>query len=223
MTSPQYQQGFTLIEVLVAMACSSLMIAALYQVFHSQQRSFMKQDDVTEMQQNLRAGIYLMTKDLRSAGFDPNKTAKAGFVSNFDPAVFDTDINYAVDTNVIAFTIDDDGDGNIQANDNEQIAYRLQDNNLERFSVSRDAWEPIANNIDALNFVYLDSSGNVTLLPTDFKAVEVSLLVRTGDKDLHYTNTQIFRNKQGVDICPDCNNDNYHHRLLSTTIRIRNL
>jgi len=213
MTRLQHQQGFTLIEVLVAMVCSSLMIAALYQVFHSQQRSFMKQDDVTEMQQNLRAGLYLMTRDIRSAGFAPIKSdpvdpyaftqATAGFETNFDPAIFENDINYAEDTNVIAFTMDDDGDGIIQANDNEKIAYRLQGNNLERFSVSRNAWEPIANNIDALNFVYLDSDGNVTVVPTEFKAVEVSLLVRTGDQDLKYTNTQIFRNKQGVDICPD--------------------
>jgi type IV pilus assembly protein PilW len=223
MTGPQHQQGFTLIEVLVAMVCSSLMIAALYQVFHSQQRSFMKQDDVTEMQQNLRAGLYLMTKDILSAGFDPNKTANAGFVTDFDPAIFDTDIDYTLDTNIIAFTMDADGDGIIQANDNEQIAYRLQDNNLERFSVSRNAWEPIANNIDALNFVYLDSDGNVTINPTAFKAIEVSLLVRTGDKDLKYTNARSYKNKQGADICPACNNDHYRHRLLSTTIRIRNL
>jgi type IV pilus assembly protein PilW len=223
MTGPQHQQGFTLVEVLVAMVCSSLMIVALYQMFHSQQRSFMRQEDVTEMQQNLRAGLYMMARDIRSAGFDPNRTANAGFVSDFNPAVLDPVINYAADTNIIAFTIDDDGDGSIQANDNEQIAYRVKNNNLERFSVTRNAWEPIANNIDALNFVYLDKDGNVTVDPAGFKAVEVSLLVRTGDQDPKYTNTQIFKNKQEVDICPDCNNDNYRHRLLSTTIRIRNL
>ena len=223
MTGPQQQQGFTLIEVLVAMVCSTLIITALYQMFHSQQKSFMKQEDVTEMQQNLRAGIYLLTKDIRSAGFDPNKTAKAGFVTEFDPSIFDGPINYALDTNRMAFTIDADGDGAIQANDNEQIAYRLEGDRLERFSFANNLWEPIADNIVVLNFVYLDKDTAPTTILSDFKAVQISLLVRTGEKDTKYKDPRPYRNMQGLDICPECNTDHYRHRLLSTTIRIRNL
>jgi type IV pilus assembly protein PilW len=217
------RQGFSLIEVLVAMACSSIVMAALYQMFHSQQRAYLKQDDITEMQQNLRAGIYLITKDIRSAGFDPTKSANAGFVTDFPDDILATDINYATDTDIIAFTIDDNGDSMIQANNNEQIAYRLSNNNLERYNWTQMAWEPIANNIDALNFVYLDSNGAITGNPNNIRSIEVSLLVRTGDKDHHYTNTQDYTNKQGTNICPSCANDNFRRRLLATTIHIRNL
>jgi type IV pilus assembly protein PilW len=219
------REGFSLIEVLIAMACSSIVVAALYQMFHSQQKSYLQQDDIAEMQQNLRAGLYLMTKDIRTAGFDPTGLANAGFVTDFEAPneIFDPDVNYAVDTNVIAFTIDDDGDGNIQANDNEQIAYRLNNNNLERYSASRASWEPIANNVDALNFVYLDSDGNVTVITDNIHSVEVTMLVRSNDKDIKYINKKTYKNKQDEEICPLCTNDNYRRRLLLTTIRVRNL
>jgi type IV pilus assembly protein PilW len=218
------RQGFSLIEVLVAMACSSIVIAALYQMFYSQQKSYLQQDDIAEMQQNLRAGLYLMTKDIRSAGFDPTRLANAGFVTNFaEPhEIFSPAINYAADTNVIAFTIDDDGDGMIEANDNEQIAYRLKDDNLQIYSTSRATWDSIADHVDALNFVYLNSDGLVTGTPTDISSVEVTMLVRTGEKDNEYTNTKTYKNKRDDEICPLCANDNYRRRLLSTTIRLRN-
>ena len=220
------RQGFSLIEVLVAMACSSIVIAALYQMFHSQQKSYMQQDEIAEMQQNLRAGLYLMTKDIRSAGFDPTRLSNAGIVTNFfspPNAVFGPDIDYATATDIIAFTIDNNENGSIQANDNEQIAYRLNNNNLERYSALQATWESIADNVDALNFVYLDSDGLVTGIPNNIRSVEVTILVRTGDKDNNYKNTKTYKNKRDEEICPLCANDNYRRRLLSTTIRIRNL
>lgn len=217
-----HRQGFSLIEVLVAMACSAIVIVGVYQMFHSQQQSYLRQDEVVEMQQNLRAGMNLMTKDIRFAGFDPTNLANTGFVVDFPNGIFATDIDYSNDTNIIAFTIDDSEDGIIQVNDKEQIAYRLNNNNLERHSASRSAWEPISDNIDALNFVYLDEDGVVTGNPVNFRSIEVSLLVRARKKDLKYTNKNIYQNKQGTNICPSCANDHYRRRLLSTTINIRN-
>ena len=73
------QNGFSLIEIMVAMAISSIVITAMYEIFYSQQRSYINQDQVAEMQQNLRAGSYLMTKEIRSAGFDPTRSAIFGY------------------------------------------------------------------------------------------------------------------------------------------------
>jgi type IV pilus assembly protein PilW len=220
------QNGFSLIEIMVAMAISSIIITAVYEIFYSQQRSYLDQDQVAEMQQNLRAGLYLMTKEIRSAGFDPTRTlnADAGFVTDFKApdSIFNPDINYAVDKNIIAFTIDDNGDGIIQSNDAEQIAYQLKNNALERYSATRKQWEQVANNIDALDFVYLDQSGAITTNPANIRAIEISLLVKTGKKDKTYKNTQVYQNKQGQNICLSCSNDNYRRRLLSTTVYVRN-
>jgi type IV pilus assembly protein PilW len=176
------------------------------------------------MQQNLRAGLYLMTKEIRSAGFDPNRTANAGFVTDFTPDdVFNPDINYAIDKNIIAFTIDNDGNGSIQSTlDTERIAYRLNNNELQRYSAARNQWETVVNNIDALDFVYLDRNGAITANPANIRAIEISLLVKTGKKDKTYSNTHVYQNKQGQNICPTCSTDNYRRRLLSTTVYIRN-
>src|SRR5262250_4033578 len=66
------QSGFTIIEVIVAMAISSVLITAVYQTFHSQQRSYTMQNEAAAMEQNLRGSLYLLTKELRSAGYNPN-------------------------------------------------------------------------------------------------------------------------------------------------------
>jgi type IV pilus assembly protein PilW len=222
-----YYKGFSLIEILISIAISSIIIIVIYQLFDNQQRVYLTQDHVVKMQQNLRAGLYLMTKELRTAGFDPLDTGRFGFVSDFDPPndIFAQDIDYAVDDNIIAFTIDDNEDGIIQANDNEQIAYRLNtsNNTLERYSATRKQWEPMAVNVDALNFVYLDRNGNIATNPANIHAIEITILVKTKEKDFHYTNTQTYQNKRGKNICPTCTNDHYRRRLLTTTVRVRNL
>lgn len=219
-------RGFSLIEILIAVAISSIMITAIYQLFHSQKSSYLIQDQVAEMQQNLRAGLFLMTKEIRSAGYDPTSSGNFGFVSDFAAPndILSTNIDYATDSNIIAFTIDDDEQGDFDANDNELIAYRLNTslNTLERYMWTDNAWKTVATNVDALDFVYLDANGNVTTTPGNFQAVQLTLLVRTGNEDAQYNNTEVYLNKQGDNICSGCTNDHHRHRLLSTTIRIRN-
>ncbi|MBW2058342.1 MAG: prepilin-type N-terminal cleavage/methylation domain-containing protein [Deltaproteobacteria bacterium] len=60
--------GFTLIELIVAMAVAGIVLAGAYEVFRAQQRTYMAQDQVAEMQQNARAAMNLLTKDLRMVG-----------------------------------------------------------------------------------------------------------------------------------------------------------
>src|SRR5262245_40311431 len=80
------QHGFTVIEVMVAMAIASVLITAVYQTFHSQQRSYLMQSGTAAMQQNLRGGMYLMNRELRSSGYNPLKmiTNYVSFVTGFD-------------------------------------------------------------------------------------------------------------------------------------------
>ena len=217
------QRGFTLLELVITMAISSVVVAAIYQFFYSQQRTYLTQNQVVEMQQNLRAAVYLMTRELRSAGFDPTRAANAGFVTSFPEPNNLFVINYAQDKDIVAFTIDDDGDGTIAANDNERIAYRLNGTTLERFSAANNTWQPVAVNIDALNFVFLDANGNPTTDPTQFRAVEIALLARTGRLDPQYTNTTVYTNKQGETLCSTCINDHFRRQVFTTTVQLRNM
>jgi type IV pilus assembly protein PilW len=208
---------------MVAMAMSLIIIAAIYQHLHFQQQSYITQDQVTEVQENVRATMAFMTRDLQLAGFDPTRTANAGFVSSF-PAPNDIfAIDYTADTHIIAFTIDDDSNGMIDANDNEQISYRLNNTTLERFSTTNTAWEPLTSSIDALNFVFLDDNGNLTTTPANFRAVELSILAKTERIDHRYLNTSAYVNQQGQNLCPACDDDHYRRRLLTTTIQLRNI
>ena len=66
------KKGLTLVELLIALVLSSILIAALYRVFISQQRIYMVQDQVADIQQNVRIAIGQMTKEIRMAGYGGN-------------------------------------------------------------------------------------------------------------------------------------------------------
>ena len=62
------ESGFTLIELLIVIVISALLTGAIYTIFISQQSSYAIQTGVTGMQQNARAALTLMEKDIRMAG-----------------------------------------------------------------------------------------------------------------------------------------------------------
>lgn len=64
------KKGITLIELLVAMAISAAMIAAIYRVFVAQTRAYTVQDQVVEVQQGTRSAMEILLRDLRMAGYD---------------------------------------------------------------------------------------------------------------------------------------------------------
>ncbi len=65
-------------------------------------------------------------------------------------------------SNSIAFTLDDNGNGVLDANFDEQIAFRVADNNLQRFDVDNNAWLTVVENIEALGFAYaFEDDGNI--------------------------------------------------------------
>jgi type IV pilus assembly protein PilW len=224
----QQDRGLSLVEVIMALAISSVVIAALYQTFHSQQRTYRKQTDMAVMQQSLRASTYIITRELRGAGYDPLHSQRFGFVSQLIAPHNTFSINYASDTNIIAFTVDDDEDGIIDHTQAELIAYRFNagERTLERFQVvdamSPGSWEPIADHVDAVDFVYYDANGARTVNPAAVRYVEVSLLIRSGGKDMQYNNTNTYTNKLGQNICPYCATDHYRRQLWNTTVQIRN-
>jgi prepilin-type N-terminal cleavage/methylation domain-containing protein len=64
-----HKRGITLIELLVALAIFGTMIGAIYRVFIAQARAYTVQDQVVEVQQDIRGAMELMLRDLRMAGF----------------------------------------------------------------------------------------------------------------------------------------------------------
>lgn len=240
--------GFTVIEVMIAMVISSVLVTAVYQTFHSQQRSYTMQNEAVAMEQNLRGSLYLLTKELRSAGYNPGQTPTDSsqsttnfrFVTSFPAPNNLFVVNYAQDPFTVAFTLDADGNGIISStpNNNEQIAYKFDKDTktLQRFNdIEEDItkkWEIVASNIDAVHFTYFDKSKNITFDPANIEYVEITILVRMGKKDSNYTDTTVYTTKEDIKLCPlvlasdkcpnDSFGDHYRRRLMTTTIQIRN-
>jgi prepilin-type N-terminal cleavage/methylation domain-containing protein len=76
-------KGMTLVEILVVLAVSSLLMAAMFGLFINQQKSYAVQDQVIDMQQGLRAAIDRMTREIRMAGYGGNSLGIFGSVNTF--------------------------------------------------------------------------------------------------------------------------------------------
>jgi len=63
------QNGVTLIELLIALVISTFLIAAIYRTFIGQQKTFISQEQVVDVQQNIRIAIGNMMREIKMAGF----------------------------------------------------------------------------------------------------------------------------------------------------------
>ncbi len=61
-------KGFTLIEILVALAILGIVLAGIYSVYTMQHKSYIVQEQVANMQQNERIAMQMITRDIRMAG-----------------------------------------------------------------------------------------------------------------------------------------------------------
>ncbi len=79
----QKKNGVTLIELLIALVLSSIVTAALFQAFIVQQKMYAIQDQVVDMQQNVRIAMGQMTREIRMAGYGGNFLSAFGNVNGF--------------------------------------------------------------------------------------------------------------------------------------------
>jgi type IV pilus assembly protein PilW len=213
-------QGFTLTELLVAIAISSIVAAGIYSTFYSQQKSYLAQEQIAAMQQNLRGAMHILGRDIRMAGYNPTGFSTAGIQT-----AQATSIRFTMDVTNDAGTGIPDGD---TGDPNEDITYALVDldgdgdTDLGRNDVNGGGNHRIAENIDALDFVYLDKDGNPTTTPSEIRAVQASVLARTDRRDQGYHNTNIYENQQGTSVFTPAG-DSFRRRLLTEEFKCRNL
>ncbi len=61
-------KGVTLIELMIALVISAVLVGGTYSIFVSQQRTYISQDQIVGAQQDGRAALIIMAKDIRMAG-----------------------------------------------------------------------------------------------------------------------------------------------------------
>ncbi len=252
-------KGFTLVELIIALTVGGILLGAVYSTYRVQQQVFMAQDQVAEMQQNIRAVLLYVSREIRMAGYDPKGIPGAGFEESFLPGP-----PTALRAGRIRFTLDANGDGALLNSTGERVEMGFSptddatgdgipdvdadgDGVPDAISFRRQLdsvdlapfplYQSVADNIQALEFLYLDGAGVQTTVLTDIRAIQVSILARARNPDPKFTNGQIY--------CPASNpfdistglctnpvapamtwgpyNDNFRRRLLITTIQCRNM
>jgi len=221
MRAVRSNQGFTLVELLVTLVVSGVVLAGICSTFYSQQTAFLNQEQIIAMQQNLRVAIYNMEREIRMAGHDPNGDAGAGIVT-----ANANSIRIAQDLTGNGGTGDPDKD---VGDPGENITYSLQDADgdgdmdLVRNDHNGAGIQMIAEDIDALNFVYLNQNGLPTTLLADIRSVQITVLAKTGLPSRGYVNKTPYQNQQGQTIFIPLSGDHFRRRLLTAEVKVRNL
>ena len=63
-------KGVTLIELLVVLVITGMVVAGFYRIFIAQSKAYVVQDQVAEVQQNVRNAMEILVRDLTVAGCD---------------------------------------------------------------------------------------------------------------------------------------------------------
>ena len=135
-------RGFTLVEVLIAMALTGIIGVTILNLYISSVRTYQAQLQVTEIQQNLRAGLDSLVTDLRMAGYNKGSDAPVGLISAGSSSVH--------------FSMDLNSDGDI-ADTNEDLTYsRYLSGVIPRLGRKSGLGNnsPVAEYIEALGFAY---------------------------------------------------------------------
>lgn len=222
-------KGFTLIEMLMAMAIASIVMGAVVSAYQLQVRGKNTQEALTDMNQTVRAALEIMTNEIRTAGLDPiNEPSLAGIVTgNANQLRFTMDIGDGV-------TLAPNGN---TADANEDVTYQLYIDGDGNQHLGRDTGggpQPLARNVDALDFVYLDGSDPPVVIPTpvaannliNIRSIEVTIVARSGETAggfLHaFNDSRAYQNQRGTEILA-AQNDSFRRLLLTTTIQCRNI
>jgi len=173
--------GYTLVELLIAMSIAGILITAIYQVYQMRQSSDLKQQLVVEMQENIRAAVSLMKREMRMTGYDP--AANDGEDSDDDSATDDEDESAhtgieKAGRGMIKFTFDYDADMTTESD--ERITYGFANEYDADGNGTADAGAaplgratgagpliPIAENIQAIGFAYAFDHNHDGILDTD--------------------------------------------------------
>jgi len=210
------QSGYSLVELLVSLVIGLIIMGGIYLSAISQERNMNIEDRLAEVQANLRSGLYILERDLRSVGYDPNCAFPPclGFTSATSTAIAfrRMDPNTNVVQSIAYSLYDSQGDGDLDLGRN----------------VNGSGNQPVILNVDAIDFVYIDKNGNRLIPPLgtndlrNVKIVEVTIVAHSEIQDPTYTSTQNFQNLQGETIFTPPTNDHFRRRSISTRILCRN-
>ncbi|HUO65208.1 MAG TPA: prepilin-type N-terminal cleavage/methylation domain-containing protein [Terriglobales bacterium] len=154
------QAGHSLVEVLVAAAIMTLVMAATLSLLQSGLAAWGWGSGRVEAQQAIRAALDRMARELREAGYDPTSAGiEAVVVAEPTRVVFQRDLN---------------GNGLIDPT-SERVTYLLR---AGETTLRRDAGggaQPIAEGIRRFALLYLDKDGAPTVEPAQVGFIRIEI------------------------------------------------
>ena len=172
-----WTRGFTLVEMMVALAVASIVLAVIFGVYAGLMRSYTTQNVAAEVQQAVRAGIDYMAEDIMMAGFNP----RAGSFIAFEEA----------GSTRIRVRFDRNSDLEDSSPDFGDIAYEYNAGDSRVDQTEEGSTQPYIDNVTDLSFIYRNAAGedlindlgkpdpiSSDLDRADIRTVEISITVQ---------------------------------------------
>ena len=177
--------GFTLVEVVLALALSTLTIGVIYQLYLSQFKNQAVRENILDMQQQARAALDLVSRELKMAGFDPRGVNRDALKGN-------DFFGIAFDLNELRIKADLNGNG-VPADSHESIVYSHDTDTMTLRRNTGGGRQPVSENIETFSVKYFDREGKITAHSENIFQVEVAITARTEKADPQYPHNGGYR------------------------------
>ena len=184
--SKNKENGFTLVELLIAMTIGLIILTALSSTFLMQRKIYDVQEQVAEMVQNARAAMDMMSREIRMAGYAPTGyVPTGGTMQRSDPTGVKF-VGIPYDANKLQIYADLNGDEDAD-DSNEGITYTYDAANLQIDRNTGGGDQPFAENIDDFKVLYQDADGNATSTTANIRQIKITITVRSAKPDPDYS------------------------------------
>jgi len=183
--------GFTLMELLVAMTIGLIVLGGVAKTFTAQSRQNSAEEQIGQMQQNVRGALDLMLREIQMAGYKP-----AGGTFNGIQTSTSTTLRIKLD-------LDSSGVATDGATDDISYTFDNSTGLITRTLNNTASSATLADNITACTFTYLDANGASTTTNTSVRRITINITARTAKPDPGYTSNSGYRTYQiSADVTP---------------------
>ena len=183
--------GFTLVELMVSMAISLAVLAAIAGTFTAQTRQTNAEEQLGQMQQNVRGALDLMIREIHMAGYKPAGGAFNGIQTS------------SATTLRIKLDLDSSGVETDGTTDDISYAFDSSTGLISRTLNNTGSTATLADNVTAFSFTYLDANGASTTTNTAVRRITINITARTAKPDPGYSINNGYRTYQiSADVTP---------------------
>jgi type IV pilus assembly protein PilW len=170
--------------MMVSMAMSLVVLAAIAGTFTVQTRQNSAEEQIGQMQQNVRGALDLMIREIQMAGYKP-----AG--GSFNGIETSTSTTLRIKLDLDSSGVETDGT-------TDDISYSFDNSTglITRTLNNTGSSATVADNITAFSFTYLDVNGASTTTNTAVRRVTINITARTEKPDPGYTTNNGYRTYQ---------------------------